>query len=48
MIEMENNVDFDSTAIEKERTQEFYNLAKELSGFINALPLSKEENDTLV
>lgn len=48
MIGMKNNVDFDSAAIEKERTQEFYNSAKELSGFINALPLNKEENDTLI
>ena len=45
---MENNINFDSAAIEKERTQEFYNSAKELSGFINALPLSKKENDTLI
>lgn len=35
-------------AIEIERTEEFHRRAEELSGFIAALPISKQENDALI
>lgn len=35
-------------ALAVERTESFYSTARELSDFIAALPLSREENDRLI
>lgn len=35
-------------ALAVERTEGFYNTARELSDFIAALPISREENDRLI
>lgn len=35
-------------ALTVERTESFYNTARELSDFIAALPISREENDRLI
>lgn len=35
-------------ALAVERTESFYNTARELSDFIAALPISREENDRLI
>lgn len=45
LFKMDNKKDF---AIELKRSEEFYKTAQKLSDYIKKLPLSNDENDTLV
>lgn len=40
--------DAQENAIEIERTEDFYQIARELDGFIKALPISQADNDKLI
>lgn len=48
IIDFQSIKDRQGTAIAIERTEEFYSTARELSGFIAALSLSRGENDRLI
>lgn len=48
IIDFESIKDPQDTAIEIERTDEFYSIARELSKFIKGLPLSQPDNDKLI
>lgn len=48
IIDFQSIKDSQEAAITIERTDEFYSTARELSDFIAALPISREENDRLI
>lgn len=48
IIDFQNVKNMQGAAIEAERTEEFYSIARELSEFIKGLPLSQPDNDKLI
>lgn len=45
---MNNTITYEESAIEIERTTDFYTIAHQLSDELKGLPLSNEENDQLI
>lgn len=48
IIDFQSIKDTQKAAIEVERTEEFYRIARELSDFIKGLPISQTDNDKLI
>lgn len=48
IINFQSIKDTQEAAIEIERTEEFYSIARELSKFIKGLPISQPDNDRLI
>ena len=48
IIDFQSIKDMQDAAIQLERTENFYNVSRELSDFIEGLPLSQPDNDKLI
>ena len=48
IIDFQSIKDTHEAAIEIERTEEFYSIARKLSNFIKGLPISQPDNDRLI